>query len=348
VLGADDGTLGAREVEHPGPGSGGLDDFVASHAGDFDAAGVRVVHGGGRFRASVRVDERVVAELDQISDLAPLHNPPAVEALRRLLAIRPARPVVACFDTAFHAQMPDAAAVYAVPWRWTSEYGVRRYGFHGLSHAWAVRRAASLLGRPVESLHLVTCHLGAGASLAAVRGGVSVDTTMGFTPMDGLVMATRSGSVDPGLLLWVQRRHGVGADDAERLLDRESGIKGVSGISGDMRAVLDAASRGEARAGLAIDVYVHRLRSLIAAMAASLDRVDALVFTGGVGENAAPIREQACSGLGVIGVSGGLLEAPAGGDDGPVHRSGSTPVLVVHAREDRQIAGEVRALLGPA
>jgi len=346
VLGADDTTLAEREVERPGGGSGGLDDFVASHTDDFDAAGVRVVHGGERFRVSVRADDGVVADLDRISDLAPLHNPPAVRALRHLLALRPSRPVVACFDTAFHAQMPDAAAVYAVPWRWTSEYGVRRFGFHGLSHAWAVRRAASLLGRPVESLHLVTCHLGAGASLAAVRGGVSVDTTMGFTPMEGLVMATRSGSVDPGLLLWVQRRHGVSAADAERLLDRESGLKGVSGISDDMRAVLDAASRSDARAGLAIDVYVHRLRSLIAGMAASLDRVDALVFTGGVGENAAPIREQACAGLGVIGVSGGLLAAPAGAGDGPVHRSGSTPVLVVHAREDRQIALEVRALLG--
>ena len=348
VLGADDATLAERDVSHPDGGPGGLDEFVASHSGAFDAAGVRVVHGGARFRHSVVADDAVVADLDRISDLAPLHNPPAVAALRRLLAVRPTVPVVACFDTAFHAGMPDAAAVYAVPWRWTEEYGARRYGFHGLSHAWATRRAAELLGKPATSLHLVTCHLGAGASLAAMRGGVSVDTTMGFTPMDGLVMATRSGSVDPGLLLWVQRRHGVSADEAERLLDRESGLKGLSGISGDMREVLDAASRDDARARLAIDVYVHRLRSLIAGMAASLDRVDALVFTGGVGENAAAIREQTCAGLGVIGVSGGLLLAPEGGGDGPVQADGATPVLVVHAREDRQIAGEVRALLAPA
>jgi acetate kinase len=284
--------------------------------------------------------------------------------------------VVACFDTAFHATIPDAAAVYAVPWRWTSEYGTRRYGFHGLSHAWASRRAAALLGRDVAELSMVTCHLGAGASLAAVRGGVSVDTTMGFTPMDGLVMATRSGSVDPGLLLWVQQRHGVSAADAERMLDRESGLLGVSGVSGDMREVLAAAARGVSRAQLALDVYVHRLRASIAAMAASLERLDALVFTGGVGENAAAIRDQACAGLGVLGVPdltlaenlpdaknpsvpthltapgnlsvpSGLREALAPGEDHPVSPPGSrVAVLVVHAREDRQIALEVRALLG--
>jgi acetate kinase len=240
-----------------------------------------------------------------------------------LLALPSGAPVVACFDTAFHAGMPEAAAVYAVPWQWTEEYGARRYGFHGLSHAYATGQAAVLLGRPAAELQLVTCHLGAGASLAAVRFGVSVDTTMGFTPMEGLMMATRSGSVDPGLLLYVQRTHGLSAADVERMLDRESGLLGVSGVSGDMRSVLSAASGGEARAALAVDVYVHRLRRLIGAMAASLDRVDALVFTGGVGENAEVIRSRACAGW----MSG-------------------VPVLVVHAREDLQIAGEVRALLG--
>jgi acetate kinase len=174
---------------------------------------------------------------------------------------------------------------------------------------------------------------------------VSVDTTMGFTPMEGLVMATRSGSVDPGLLLWVQRRHGVSAEDAERLLDRESGLLGISGVSGDMRAVLQAADGGSARAALALDVYLHRLRRLIAAMAASLERLDALVFTGGVGEHAALIRERACAGLRVLGVRGGLRDAPPGGEDGALH-AGGVPVLVLRAREDLQIAHEVRHLLG--
>jgi acetate kinase len=328
VLDEDDAVLAATEVE---TSSGkvdaqALDGFIAAPGHDYDAAGVRVVHGGATFRAATRVDDAVVADIDQNSELAPLHNPPAVRALRALLARdRQALPVVACFDTAFHATMPDAAAVYAVPWEWTERYGVRRYGFHGLSHAYATRRAAELLGRPVEELQLVTCHLGAGASLAAVSGGVSVDTTMGFTPMEGLVMATRSGSIDPGALLWVQRRHGVSAEDAERMLDRESGLLGISGVSGDMRAVLAAADGGNARARLALDVYVHRLRALIGAMAASLDRLDALVFTGGVGENATVIRERACKGLRVL--------------------DGGVPVLVVHAREDAQIAHEVRALL---
>ncbi|HEV7680025.1 MAG TPA: acetate/propionate family kinase [Candidatus Dormibacteraeota bacterium] len=359
LLGGDDAVLAASEVDRPREDDrGGFEDFLAAHAGAFDAAAVRVVHGGSRFRRSVVVDADVVAELEAISDLAPLHNPPAVRALRRLLAASAGRPVVACFDTAFHATLPDAAAVYAVPWRWTSEYGTRRYGFHGLSHAWASRRAAVVLGRDLSELSMVTCHLGAGASLAAVRGGVSVDTTMGFTPMDGLVMATRSGSVDPGLLLWIQQRHGVSAADAERMLDRESGLLGLSGVSGDMREVLSAAARGVARAQLAVDVYVHRLRASIAAMAASLERLDALVFTGGVGENAASIREQVCAGLGILGVPGGLPESaepavsdaagqsPASGEDRPVSPPGSrVAVLVVRAREDRQIALEVRTLL---
>jgi len=328
VLGEDDVELAAAQVDTSSGGTteGELDAFLRAHCGEVDAAGVRVVHGGTAFRAPVRADDAVVAALDGLSDLAPLHNPPAVAALRTLLRTAPEVPVVACFDTAFHAAMPPAAVTYAVPWEWTERYGVRRFGFHGLAHADATRSAAEMLGRPVAELQLITCHLGAGASLAAVRGGVSVDTTMGFTPMEGLVMATRSGSVDPGALLWLQRRQGIGAADMERQLDRESGLLGVSGVSGDMREVLAAAAGGDARARLAVDVYVHRLRRCIGAMAASLDRVDALVFTGGVGENAAEIRERACSGLAVVGRD--------------------TRVLVLHVREDRQVAREVRGLLG--
>jgi acetate kinase len=324
VLGPGDALLAERELESSSGGlsEDGLRSFLGGGDAGFDAAGVRVVHGGPRLRAPTQVSAAVLDELDRISDLAPLHNPPAVAALRSLLGPAGERPVVACFDTAFHASMGDAAALYAVPWAWTRDWGVRRYGFHGLSHAYATRQASVQLGRPVAELQLVTCHLGAGASLAAVRGGVSVDTTMGFTPMEGLVMATRSGSVDPGLLLHVQRHHGVPAADAERMLDRESGLLGVSGLSGDMRVILDAIAGGNAQAALALDMYVHRLRRLIGAMAASLDRVDALVFTGGVGENAEPVRSRAVAGF-MDGV----------------------PVLVVHAREDVQIAHEVRSLL---
>jgi len=347
VLNGADAVVAEDEVATGGGGGEDeLDAFLRGRAPRYDAAGVRVVHGGPTFRSAVRADDAVVAALHGLSDLAPLHNPPAVHALRTLLRVDTTTPVVACFDTAFHATMPAAATTYAVPWEWTERHGVRRYGFHGLSHAYATRRAAELLGRPPSELHLVTCHLGAGASLCAARGGESVDTTMGFTPMEGLVMATRSGSLDPGALLHMQRRHGVSAADAERVLDRESGLLGLSGVSADLREVLAAAAGGVARARLAVDVYLHRLRRDTAAMAASLPRLDALVFTGGVGEHAAEIREQACAGLGVLGVRGGLRELPPGATDGVVSTPGSAvAVVVLRAREDRQIAGEVRALL---
>ena len=346
LLASDDATAAASEAA---VAAGSVDEpalaaFLGGPGAGWDAAGVRVVHGGMHFRAPQVVDDGVVAALEELSDLAPLHNPPAVAALRALLRREPARPVVACFDTAFHARMPDAAAVYAVPREWTERWGVRRFGFHGLSHAYATRRTAELLGRTAESLQMVTCHLGAGASLAAVRGGVSVDTTMGFTPMEGLVMATRSGSVDPGALLWVQRTHGVPVADMEQALDRESGLRALAGTA-DMREALAAAARGEKRAVLAVDVYIHRLRAAIAAMASSLDRLDALVFSGGVGEHAGEIRERACAGLSVLGVRGGLGDAPDG-DDAVISGAGAAvTVLLVHAREDRQIAHEVRALL---
>jgi acetate kinase len=253
--------------------------------------------------------------------------------------------VVACFDTAFHSTVPDAAAVYPVPWEWTQRWGVRRYGFHGLSHAWAMRRAAELLERPVDSLRMVTCHLGAGASLAAVQAGVSIDTTMGFTPMEGMMMATRSGSVDPGIIIWMQRWAGLDVVEVERGLDRESGLLGVSGISGDIRPVLAAAGWGEERAVLALDIYVHRLRAGVATMAAALDGLDALVFTGGIGEHVAEIRERTCAGLRFLGLTGGLT-TPAPGHDALVSGPGApTAVLVVRAREDLQIAHEVRTVL---
>jgi acetate kinase len=267
-------------------------------------------------------------------------------ALRVLGQTRPALPLVACFDTAFHATLPQAAAVYGVPWRWTEEWGVRRYGFHGLSHAWASRRAAAMLDRAPESLRTVTCHLGAGASLCAVDRGVSVDTTMGFTPMEGLVMATRSGSLDPGALLWVQRRQGLSPEQVEQTLDREAGLLGISGRSGDMREVLSAAREGSERSQLALDVYLHRLRACIASMAAALGGLDALVFTGGVGERSSQVRALACSGLGFLGVS---LDKDLNGSSAPdallSPPDSKVVTLVVAAREDLEIAREVRGVL---
>jgi acetate kinase len=236
-------------------------------------------------------------------------------------------------------------ATYAVPREWRERYGVRRYGFHGLSHAYAARRAAELLGRPADGLRTVTCHLGAGASLAAVRSGVSVDTTMGFTPMEGVVMATRSGSVDPGMVLWLQTHAGLTAAAMTDALDRRSGILGLAGTA-DMREVLRAAAAGDPDARLAVDVYVHRLRAEVAAMAAAIDGLDALVFTGGVGEHAAQVRAAAGAGLGFLGVAVDGARNAAVEYDADVSAPGARArTLVVRAREDLEIARQVRAVL---
>jgi acetate kinase len=298
-----------------------------------DAIGHRVVHGGERFRDGVPIDAAVVAALRELVDLAPLHQPAAIAGIDAVGEALPGVPAVACFDTAFHATLPPAAATYALPREWRERYGLRRFGFHGLSHAYASRRAAEP--------RVVSCHLGAGASLAAVRDGRCVDTTMGFTPMEGLVMATRSGDVDPGLVLWLLR-HGVDADALERGLDREAGLRGLAGDA-DMRAVLD---RDDDDARLAIDVYVHRLRAGIAAMAATMDGLDALVFTGGVGEHAPAIRERTAAGLAFLGVALDA-EANAGASaDAEIGAPGAAVrTLVVTAREDLEIARQVRAAL---
>jgi acetate kinase len=259
--------------------------------------------------------------------------------------VLPDAPAVACFDTAFHAGMPAAASTYALPAEWRTRWGLRRYGFHGLSHAYAARRAAQLLGRRTEDLRVVTCHLGAGASLAAVQHGRSVDTTMGFTPLDGLVMATRSGSVDPGLILWLEEHAGTPPSELAATLEDRSGLLGLAG-TGDMREILARAAAGDPPARLALDVYLHRLRSGIAAMAASMGGLDALVFTGGVGENAPVVREQAAGSLAFLGV----VVDPHRNLDGDGDReigaeSGPVGVLVLAAREDLEIARGVRQVL---
>jgi acetate kinase len=298
-----------------------------------DAVGHRVVHGGERFREAILVDDEVVAALGELVELAPLHQPSALAAIAAVGGALPGVPAVACFDTAFHATLPAAASTYALPRAWRERFGLRRYGFHGLSHAYASRRA--------RASRVVSCHLGAGASLAAVRDGVCVDTTMGFTPMEGLVMATRAGSVDPGLVLWLLR-HDVDADAVEQGLDREGGLRGLAG-DGDMRALL---ARDDPDARLALDVYVHRLRAEIAAMAAALGGLDALVFTGGVGEHAAPVRARTAAGLGFLGVeldAEANARATADAEIGAADASART--MVVTAREDLEVAGQVRALL---
>jgi acetate kinase len=270
--------------------------------------------------------------------LAPLHQPRAIAAIRAARRALPSVPHVACFDTAFHATMPAAAQVYALPELWRDRWPLRRFGFHGLSHAYAARRGAELVGAEVSDVQIVTCHLGAGASLCAVRGGQSVDTTMGFTPLDGLVMATRAGAVDPGLVLWLIRTAGLSADEVQDGLEQRSGLAGLAG-SADMREVVDRRAGGEPAATLAFDVYAHRLRREIGAMRAALERFDACVFTGGVGEHAPEVR--AASGLDL----GAAANAAARADTEISAPGAVTRTFVVGAREDLEIARLVRARL---
>ncbi|HEX5590732.1 MAG TPA: acetate/propionate family kinase [Candidatus Limnocylindrales bacterium] len=315
--------------------------------GSIRAVGHRIVHGGTRYRTAVRLDAEVEAGIRALTDLAPLHQPKSLAALAAVRAALPETPAVACFDTAFHATMPPAATTYAIPPEWRKRWALRKYGFHGLSHAYASRRAAAIVGRPLEELRIVTCHLGAGASLAAVQGGRSVDTTMGFTPLDGLVMATRSGTIDPGLVLWLASHVGMPPEELAATLEHRSGLLGLAGTD-DMREILAAEASGDEAAALAIAVYLHRLTASIAAMAAAMDGLDVIVFTGGVGERSAPIRERAAAGLGFLGVALDAAKNTEVAGDAEIGRAGATVrAVVVVAREDLEIAREVRAVLDP-
>jgi acetate kinase len=309
---------------------------------DADAVAHRVVHGGVRFREAVVLDQSSVDELRQLTELAPLHQPKSLAALDAISRLLPELPAVACFDTAFHATLPPESFTYALPKRWRDRWGLRRFGFHGLSHSWVARRTAELLESPAR---IVSCHLGAGASLCAIRDQRSVDTTMGFTPLEGLVMATRSGSVDPGLLLWLLEREAITEGEMAAALEHESGLVGLAG-SADMEQVLSEAQAGIGRAAAAIDVYVHRLRSGIAAMAASLGGIDTLVFTGGVGEHAPAIRSRAARGLRFIGVEiEERANAAVSGDADITAGGASVTTLVIRAREDLEMARQAERAL---
>lgn len=316
--------------------------------GQPDVVGHRVVHGGTSFTGPVRIDDAVREQLRDLTDLAPLHQPKSLDALDAVTEVLPTVDAVACFDTAFHTSIPAAAATYAVPREWRDRYAIRRYGFHGLSHAYCSRRATTLLGRPQDGLRIVTCHLGAGASLAAVLNGRSVDTTMGFTPLEGLVMATRSGTVDPGLVLWLEEHEHLSPHEVATALEQQSGLTALAG-TGDMREVEAAAERGEADAILAIDVYTHRLVGGIGAMSAAIGGLDVLVFTGGVGEHSPTVRRRAVERLGFLGAALDLSRNESVHGDSDITASGATVrTMVITAREDLQIAGEARSLYGLA
>lgn len=318
---------------------------VIDQLSEIDVVGHRIVHGGEDYRDSVVITEDVKKAIARLSNLAPAHNPAALSGIEAIEKILKDVTQVAVFDTGFHATLPDAAAIYPGPYEWV-EQGIRRYGFHGISHQYCSQRAAQILNRDVPPERLITCHLGNGCSLAAIKNGRSIDTTMGFTPLEGLMMGSRSGSVDPGILIYLLRYCNYSVEKLDHILNKASGLKGISGVSSDMREVREAIAQGNSRAQLAWDIYVHRLCSGIGAMLASLGGLDALVFTAGVGEHSPDIRQAACEAFGFLGLKIDLEKNQQQAVDEDIATPDSAVrVLVIHTQEDWAIAGQCWQLL---
>ncbi len=316
--------------------------------GEIDAVGHRIVHGGAKLSLATLITPEVKQMIAAVSAIAPLHNRAELQGIDIVERLLGGVPQFAVFDTGFHRTLPLSAAVYPGPYAWY-ESGIRRYGFHGINHEYCAGRTAQLLRRDVSSLKIVSCHLGNGCSLAAIRHGESVDTTMGFTPLDGLMMGTRSGSVDPGILTYLLRTGQIKEGDLDNVLNKDSGLLGVSGVSSDMREVLEAARQGNARAKLAFEIFVHRLRMGIAAMAASLGGLDVLVFTGGIGENAVQVRAATCEKLAFLGIELDAQKNSVTRGDGVISANASSvSVMVISAQEDWAIAQKGLALCGRA
>ncbi len=316
---------------------------VLNSPSEIDMVGHRVVHGGSEYRKSTFITADVKSTIARLADLAPAHNPASLRGIEVVESLLKNVPQMAVFDTAFHSDIPDAAAIYPGPYEWIDQ-GIRRYGFHGINHEYCAGRAAQILQKDLSSLRLISCHLGNGCSLAAIKNGRSVDTTMGFTPLEGLMMGTRSGSIDPGIILYLLHQ-GVAATEIDHILNQQSGLKGISGGSGDMREITASIAKGEKRAQLAFDIYAHRLRSYIGAMLASLRGLDALIFTAGVGENSAPLRAAVCEGFAFLGMKIDTTK----NENKPVDADIATPdsrirILVIQAQEDWAIARECFSL----
>jgi acetate kinase len=320
---------------------------VLSNKSEIDVVGHRIVNGGREYTQPTIVTSEVKAAIQRMAVFAPLHNRVELEGIRLIEVKFGSIPQVAVFDTAFHSTLPDAAFVYPGPYEWLAQ-GIRRFGFHGINHQYCAQRTAQLLGKNLSSLRLVSCHLGNGCSLAAIQHGKSIDTTMGFTPLDGLMMGTRSGSVDPGILTYLMRVQNLTGETLDDLLNKKSGLAGISGISGDMRQIVSAMNKGNDRAKLAFNIFVHRLQAGIGAMVAALGGLDALVFTAGIGENSPEVRQAACANFNFLG----LQLDPAKNISPQLDQDISTPsssvrVLVVQAQEDWAIARETWRLAQP-
>ncbi len=350
VLDATDSSVSVKGVTDWSPANSSAQVSVLrsalKDAQDIAAIGHRVVHGGTRFSEAVIIDSEVQAAIEQLSDLAPLHNPAALAGIETTAQLYPEVPQIAAFDTAFHATIPDAAAIYPLPWEWTERWGLRRLGFHGLSVQYAVGRATVMLGSLPP--RLVVCHLGAGCSVTAVAAGRSADTTMGFTPLEGLMMAVRSGSVDPGLLLHLLRHQQVSVEELEATLNGRSGLLGTSGISADLRAVIAEAQHGNQRAQLALDMFVHRIVGAVGWMVGVLGGLDALVFTAGIGENSPLIRARIMAQFTYLGLRLDTeSNATASADADIAAPDSKARALVLATREDLAILAEMRRLLWP-
>ncbi len=313
---------------------------VLSSLTEIDMVGHRVVHGGTNYSQATLITDEVKTVIRDLIPLAPAHNPAHLEGIETIESLLKNTPQIAVFDTAFHTTITPKAAFYPIPYEWTKK-GIRRYGFHGTSNKYCAQKAAQLLNQPLDSLKLITCHIGNGASLTAIKNGISIDTTMGFTPLEGLMMGERSGSIDPAILIYLMREQGFNADQLNHLLNKESGLKGVSQMSADLRIILQAMQEGNEQAKLAFEMYIHRFRACLGQMLASLEGLEVLVFTAGVGENSAIVREKVCEGFSFLGLKLDLQKNA----QFPVNQDISTTdslirVLVIHTEEDWAIAEE--------
>lgn len=312
---------------------------------ELSAVGHRIVHGGEDFASSVKIDAKVLEAVKRCVPLAPLHNPANIMGIEAVLEVLPNVPQVGVFDTAFHQTMPQHAFMYGVPYGYYEKYKVRRYGFHGTSHYFVSRRAAEMLGQPIEKLKIITCHLGNGSSITAVDGGKSVDTSMGFTPLAGVLMGTRSGDVDPALLPFIAKTEKMGMDEIDMLLNKKSGLLGISGISSDLRDVEDAALKGDKRAQLAVNMLNYDIKKFVGAYAAAMGGVDVLVFTAGVGENSIPTRAAVCEGLEFLGIKIDPEKNAVRGKEADISAADSrVRVLVIPTNEELMIARDTKRL----
>jgi acetate kinase len=347
--GADDEKIEEpiSNADHRGALRRVIDRLRASLPNEIQAVGHRIVHGGEYFRDAVIIDDEVVKRIEELSDLAPLHNPPGAQGIRIAWELFPDKPQVAVFDTAFHQTLPPHAFHYAIPPKFYSRYRIRRYGFHGTSNQYVTQELARRLGRRLSELQLLTAHLGNGCSATAVKQGKSVDTTMGLTPLEGLVMGTRSGDVDPSLHLFLQEREGFNLQEITDLLTRECGLLGVSGVSHDMRSILQAIDAGNARAKLAVDVFCYRLARALLGLAAGLERIDGLIFTGGIGENSAIIRARVLQHLQILRpvINQTWNEQHGGGNNGRITEETGLSCFVIPTNEELMIARQTAALV---